>query len=332
MPADDSIEKEVESPKIETERFPKEILKQREQNQRGTNKDTLKMPEKDSSLTETNDSVKAIQDSLEFKAKDDRVFNAYYEIAEIFIYNLNQQDSAEHYLQILLAKFPDSDRQAKLLYTLGNFYKNNSKQAEADLTFSKIISNYPNTIYANESKKVLGIKTEETEFTKSPADQFLKQALDLLDENKFTEAVAVLNDFIFKYPNDTLIAKALYGVGWIYENKLNNKDSSVFYYKLLKEKFPESQYTININPKLEYIASLEVNDTTGIVKGNLDSANTKIKNDSIGETPNKSILNLKKDDDTGIIKPDTTNPGEENKLTQEEIDKLLKETETGDEK
>ncbi len=108
--------------------------------------------------------------------------------------------------------------------------------------------------------------------------------------------------------------------------------SLCFYYKLLKEKFPESQYTININPKLEYIASLEVNDTTGIVKGNLDSANTKIKNDSIGETPNKSILNLKKEDDTGIIKPDTTNPGEENKLTQEEIDKLLRETETGDEK
>ncbi|MEP7147119.1 MAG: tetratricopeptide repeat protein [bacterium] len=331
--AGDSTEGELKKPKIEPERLPKEILKQKGQNRKGFDKDSLKAIENDSLVHEPNDSLKMVQDSLESKAKDDKVFNAYYEIAEIFIYNLNQQDSAEHYLKILLAKFSESDRQAKLLYTLGNFYKNNGKKAGADETFKKIISNYPNTVYANESKKILGIKTSETEFTKSPADQFLKQALDLLNENKYTEAIVVLQDFIDKYPEDTLVAKALYGVGWIYENKLINKDSTIYFYKKLKEKFPESHYTVSIDPKLEYFASLEVKDSIAVKEKKEigDSTNSEIKGQQIGEKPNESVINLNKNENKESV-TDSLNTNQENKLTQEEIDKLLRETESGDKK
>ncbi|MEO8666440.1 MAG: tetratricopeptide repeat protein [Ignavibacteria bacterium] len=332
--ARDSVEKTEEEQKIPEagpEPPPKELMKQKEQKRNNTGNDTMKVIEGDSSITEMNDSVKGVRDSIETKAKDDKTFNAYYEIAEIFIYNLNQQDSAEHYLKILLDKFSDSDRQSKLLYTLGNFYKNNDRKTEADETFSKIISNYPNTIYANESKKILGIRTTETEFTKSPADQFLRQALDLMNENKSAEAIVVLQDFISKYPEDTLVAKALFGIGWIYENKLVNKDSSVFYYKKLQELFPQSQYTVNVTPKLEYIASLEVKDSTGVIKENPDSTNVEGEIGLDPEKQNESVINTKKDENPEEVKEevkiDTTGTGEENKLSQEEIDKLLKETE-----
>lgn len=302
------------------------------ENKNSENKESAE--KKDSSInvsTFNSDSAKAAADSIAAKEKEDKIFNSYYEIAEIFVYNLSKSDSAEFYLNKLLNKFPNPDKQAKVLYTLGNIYKNNKNSEKADDTFKKIISEYPNSVYAFESKKILGLISNASDIAQSPVDETYAKALNLYKEGNYNEAVSILHEVENKYPNDSVVARALYGLGFIYENNLVNKDSSLFYYKKLKSKFPESLYAQKVTPMLDYFASLEVKDSSVI-----SDSTTIISNDSTQNIQNgkdsvntvKSEVKQKEENTEEVVVPQPNNVGTENNLSPEEIERLLKETES----
>ncbi len=317
-------------------RHPRNPLRNTEKKQ-----DSTKDKHKDTLEVKVNDSLKVQTDSINAKTKSEKIFNAYYELAELFMYNLDQKDSAEFYLKRLLEKYPDSERQAKLLYTLGNFYKNGNKTSDAEQTFRKIISNYPNSVYAFESKKILGIKSSEVDITLNPVDAIIKEALAFFNDKKYPEAVMKLKEIESEYPDDSLLGKSFYTIGWIYENKIINKDSSLYYYKKLKEKFPHSEYSQKVTPMLDYLASLEIKNSTDSTNENFvrnDSSkvnsspidSTKVKNSDIPPVSDQKEHEAKIGKDSlDEKKVDTTNVSDQNKLSQEEINKLLKEPDPG---
>ncbi|HMS34636.1 MAG TPA: tetratricopeptide repeat protein [Ignavibacteria bacterium] len=329
---DDSLKQQLDNPEDNPnnlptgnnpagpDRNPSNIKKGEEPKVMDEKKDTLD--------TRAADSIKAAEELTLIKNKEDKVFNAYYQLAELFMYSMPQNDSAEHYLKLLLTKFPESDKQMKILYTLGYFYKNTNRQTEADETFEKIISTYPNSIYASESRKILGIKSSDEKVIEKPIDEIFTIAFNFLVKNKYQEAIDELKLIEEKYPEDTLIAKSLYGIGWIYENKLVNKDSSLLYYNKLTGKYPESEYAQKVLPMLEYIASVEpkekqVLDSTGVNPAVSDSTKNELKEAPTGE----ESVDTKKEENPEEVKADTTNVTGETKLSQEEINKLLKESE-----
>lgn len=293
--------------------------------------DTMKTGENQNTVdTRVSDSLKAAEDLSQQKAKEDMVFNAYYQLAELFMYSIVQNDSAEYYLKLLLTKFPESEKQTKILYTLGYFYKNTDRKTEADETFQKIIETYPNTIYAGEARKILGIKSTGDKVIQNPVDEIFTTAVNLFTRSKFAEAIAELKLVEEKYPSDTLVAKSLYSIGWLYENKLVNKDSSLLYYNRLKSQFPESEYALKVAPMLEYIASVEKKETTDSSKINTAVSDTTggVVNDTVKNADNgEEVVIEKKEENPEEVKVDTTNVTGETKLSQEEIDKLLKESE-----
>jgi len=296
--------------------------------QKNNNKENDTTENKGNEVTSSvnNDSLNALADSIKQKQKEIRTFSAYYELAEIFIYSLGRADSAEKYLNILLSEFNAPEYKSKVLYTLANFYKNNGRKSEADETFGRIISDYPNTVYAFASKNVLGINANESEITQKPADEIFLRAFNFYNEKKYTDAINALNEIEVKFPNDSVVAKSLYGIGFVYENGFLNKDSSVAYYSKLAQKYPLSVYTEKIIPKLEYIKSLEVKDSvsTDSVKTIVsDSTNTGIENIKNEEIKEGDV----KDENQEQALPDSTNSGNEKNLTPEEIEKLLKENE-----
>lgn len=286
----------------------------------------IKNEKNDTVNTRVSDSLKAAVELTQLRSKEDKVFNAYYQLAELFMYSIVQNDSAEYYLKLLLTKFPESEKQMKILYTLGYFYKNTGRVSEADATFEKIISTYPNSIYASESRKILGLKSSEDKIIENPTDEIFTLAFNLLNKNKFAEAIEQLKLIEEKYPDDSLVAKSLYGIGWMYENKLVNKDSSLFYYNKLKNKYPNSEYALKVAPMLEYIASVEKKEPTDTTSQNSvvsDSVNTEVK-----AAPNsEESVDQKNEEKPEEIKPDSTTVTGETKLSQEEINKLLKESE-----
>lgn len=238
------------------------------------------------------DSISSINAITEQAEKENKIYNSYYELAELFMYDMNMPDSVEFYLNMLLDKYPDPSKKAKTMFMLGNFYKSTGNEERAVATFTAILSEFPNTVYARESRTLLN---KDVEIEEQADDDLITRALIKFNSENYDEAVQLLKEFSDKNPADSLSAKALYGIGWIYQNNLYNKDSAVAYYKLLKMRFPESAYYASIAPTLDYFVSLEVNDSDSTAAGTqLSDSLAAIQQGEDGVTgPGKTEVNLR---------------------------------------
>ncbi|MBS1516639.1 MAG: tetratricopeptide repeat protein [Bacteroidetes bacterium] len=277
-----------------------------------------------------NDSLRKVQEEIEFKQKEDKIFNGYYELAELFSYKLNRNDSAEFYLNLLLEKFPEPEKQAKVLYTLGNFYKTDKKNTEADKSFGKLIAEYPNSIYSLEAKKILGIKISEEDINRDTTETKFKDALEFFSNKNYTDAIQVLQIIRNNAVHDSLRAKAIYTIGYIYENGQVNKDSSIYYYELLRSIYPQSVYAVQVSPMLDYIASLEdqqSKDSLQTVKDSTNSGTPKTEGDDLKKGEEINPDNEKKESDNNEVKPDESGDRDNLKLSPEDLEKMLKDSE-----
>ena len=262
------------------------------------------------------DSLNALKKIQEDQDKVNKIYDSYYELAELFMYDMNLPDSAEHYLKLLIDKYPDPTKKAKAMFMLGTFYKSGGKDELATETFADIIANFPSTVYARESNAILNRNPIVKSDSSNQSEDLLTKALLALNSERYPDAVNLLRQYSDLNPSDTLSAKAIYGIGWIYQNRLLNKDSALAYYNLLKLRFPESPYYANIAATLDYYTSLEPkdNDSTGVTKTIADSLSAD------GEEISKEEKSAENPEQKSV-KVNPTAPG--NKLTQDELEFLL---------
>ncbi len=257
------------------------------------------------------DSLSAVNKVKDETDKENKIFDSYYELAELFMYDMNMPDSAVHYLKLLIEKYPEPGKKGKAMFMLGSLYKTNGDEESATQTFADIISEFPTTVYAREARAILNRSSVVSNDSTMQNEDLLTKALLALNNERFSEAVNLLRDYSTTYPDDTLSAKALYGIGWIYQNRLLNKDSALAYYNTLKLRYPESPYYANIAPTLEYYTSLEPkeSDSTGVNSVVNDSLNVN-KTESGEENPPQENTEVK-----------VASPGV--KLSQQELEFLL---------
>jgi TolA-binding protein len=261
--------------------------------------DSLKIPETNNPIDTT---VRNVADEKTKK------FNAYYELAEIFIFDIQNNDSAAYYLNILIKDFSDSPLKPKAVYTLATVYKNAGRDAEGNDLLNGLISEYPNSVFANESRKILGIK--EVEIEKDAAEESYNLAAKSFNDRNYFDAVAKFQDVLTKYPSSAYVDNTLYSLGWIYENIYFNKDSTMLYYNRIIKDYANSDFANDVKPRIDYYNSFG--------KDNTLTDTSRIPVDSI-----KTVF-----DSTNVVNtklPDGSNkPGDEPKLTPEEIEQLLK--------
>ncbi len=244
----------------------------------------------------------------------DKRYNAYYELAELFLYDLKQVDSAEYYLNTIIERYNEPERNSKAMYALATIYLNNNESGKANELFQKIIQTYPNTVFANESRKSLGFKTQEVE--EETVKELYKAAEKSFLDGRNDEALMLLTDLNSKYPESAISPKILYTKGWIYENNLKNRDSAIVMYRLLKQKYPSSEFTLVVNPKLDQIPVNKIqSDST--MKLPLDTAIKNLK------TQVQSDTSVVVTDSLGNVINRTSNPPEETKplIKEEQKDK-----------
>jgi len=68
-----------------------------------------------------------------------------------------------------------------------------------------------------------------------------------------TQFLRVFNE----YPESNYAPRSLYSLGWLYETDLKNYDSSLYYYQLLMEKYPKSQYSKDVRLPVNYLLALQ---------------------------------------------------------------------------
>lgn len=96
--------------------------------------------------------IKAYTDALpttpELLAKSDqKIIDAYYDIANFYLQELNDQEEAEEVYQILLARYPANNHLSATYYSLFLISKNKD-EAKAEKYKNKILKDYPNSVYA----------------------------------------------------------------------------------------------------------------------------------------------------------------------------------------
>ncbi len=269
--------------------------------------------------------------------KEKQVSAAKFELAELFLYDLNHTDSCEFYLKEALNESIDNDFSAKVLFALSALYRKLDDNAKSDEILNMIVKDYPRSTVANSSRKLLNMSIVD-EFTGDQGDSIYSSA-----ENKFInrDYNSALNDFkllISNYPASIHIDKAYFGAGWIYENVIYNNDSAYLYYSSLVKGIPNSEAAAMVMQKVEEYETFNktnIKDTTGINNNTPENINDEIKNESNPEIKNEGINkegnNNDGDMDPLILKkvqeqntPELNNP--ENKNTEEApIEQLPKE-------
>ncbi len=171
-----------------------------------------------------------------------------FELATLFLLDLSLPDSAEFWFDIVLRSIFIDMFAPSAFYALSEINRTKGNSVKADSFFNMIIKNYPETKYAHQVRKIMGIDyTVEI----PEMEKMYSNAINLSDQKKYKESFSVLNQI---YEKDTLsdyAPQALYTIGWLYENNVFNTDSAKFYYKRLIDKYPSSMYSNNIIGKIK---------------------------------------------------------------------------------
>ena len=176
-----------------------------------------------------------------------------YDLGNLYFSDLLVPDSAYFYYQDIITNYSDTKYYPKALYALGSYYLTLDNKEKADSLFKFVYDNHSSDPIAKIAAIRLGIDLKEQ--NTDPALEEYKSAEILLDEGKYKAAIEKLDSVYNKFPNSQYSPKALYSIGWIYENKLSDYDAAVSYYDTLKAKFPNTEYVRDINFKLAFYHS-----------------------------------------------------------------------------
>ncbi|HOV93084.1 MAG TPA: tetratricopeptide repeat protein [Candidatus Kapabacteria bacterium] len=168
--------------------------------------------------------------------------------------HLNNLDSVDYYYKLASEISPPSrPESARFLYAYAAFLEDRDLK-KSDSLMEIIVHNYPLTEYGKESRQKLGY-TEA--FVIDSVKELYESGVELATHNENYYALSQFNKLLEKYPNSKYEPRALYAMGWIYENNLKNYDSAMIYYNLLVSRYPQSEYAANVKMSVEYYAAVK---------------------------------------------------------------------------
>lgn len=269
------------------------------------------------SIQDTDTLITEYVDSTAIREKE--ISEAKFELAELFLYDLNRLDSSEIYLIDALGSSNDYDFTAKVLFALADLYRKDNRDEKSNETLRRIINEFPLSEMANSSRRLLNLSvTEET--IGDRADSVYNSAETSFISGDYSASLVKFKELIAAFPDSKHLDKAMYACGWIYENILMKSDSAYYYYSSLLQALPNTEAAAMVMQKVEQYESFNkspvdtsasVIDTSKVKKESEVPVNKdtelKIKDgseqiDSEGNTIQKSTEeNMKKEDE--IIPP-----------------------------
>jgi len=162
-------------------------------------------------------------------------------LAEIYLTQMNQPDSALVEYLLLVDRYPDSEYAPRSLYAAAWIFlhlKNDTSQAQK--LYQKISEEYPFSDQAKPASQVFGSFPDTLEY---PENLYLESERLLFEMGWVDSAVSLLGEIPQRYPESVYAAKSRYALAWMIENYKSPGDSSaVFAYQELIERYPQSQY------------------------------------------------------------------------------------------
>lgn len=163
-----------------------------------------------------------------------------FDLAELYLFNLGEPDSALSIYQRVLSLTDTTDLAPKVHYAIGLIYADSLKnETAAREHFQQLLDQHPNTPYAAEVRTRLNQKHADDDLAKT---QFL-QAENLIAEGTSTrDILPIYRQIADEYPNSLFAPKALFALAWTYENDLDEREQAKTIYEQVQERYPLTQY------------------------------------------------------------------------------------------
>lgn len=163
---------------------------------------------------------------------------------------LGNQDSVNYYYSLACKYAPIKDEQtAKYLYVY-SLYLENTNLKKSDSLLEVVVQKFPFTEYGKSSMTKLG-------YTKAyiidTVQELFDSGTELMLNKEYQYSINQFTTLLQKFPNNKLEPRTLYSVGWLYERKLKNYDSALYYYKQLISKYPTSVYAQDVKNSVDYL-------------------------------------------------------------------------------
>ena len=171
----------------------------------------------------------------------------HYQLARIHD-QLNNQDSALYYYTIAAksAKASDTNR-AQYLFSYQQMIRKNEPEI-ADSILEILAYDYGKTEYGQEARIQMGFT--EAVFVDTLAELY-SSGIRFRNISNYVLAARQFNRIAEEYRDSPLAPKALYSLGWMFENTLMQPDSALYYYRLLVERYPQSEYAKDVRAGVE---------------------------------------------------------------------------------
>ncbi len=163
-----------------------------------------------------------------------------FDLAELYLFNLGEPDSALSIYQRVLSLTDTTDLAPKVHYAIGLIYADSLKnETAAREHFQQLLDQHPNTPYAVEARTRLNQKRADDDLAKT---RFL-QAENLIAEGTSTrDILPIYRQIVDEYPNSLFAPKALFALAWTYENDLDEREQAKTIYEQVQERYPLTQY------------------------------------------------------------------------------------------
>ena len=179
------------------------------------------------------------------------IVRSHFELAGIFFLELERQDSALFWYQRVIDEGGQTEYVPRAIFTLAEIFKTTGAngKVESDSLYSEVISRFPESPYAQESRRILGMPLLVAR--KDSAEALFLHAETYFDGPDADSALPILYRIVQENRSSPYCPKALYTIGWLYENKLEKEDSASAVYRRLIKVYPSSQFALAVEPKVQ---------------------------------------------------------------------------------
>ncbi len=186
---------------------------------------------------------------LTFDSLDVLRSKEYYELATLFLLDMNLYDSAQLYYEKVIHDFPTSAFVPRSLYTLAEVFRSENDTCVTDSLYRIIHTDFKKSEYGKHLNKYFG-EVEDTVKRVDSAEVKYSAINIFIDSTNALKTIEQLEALANEYPKSPYAMKAQYAIGWLYENVLMNFDSAASVYKKLMESYPSSEYAMDAKPRV----------------------------------------------------------------------------------
>jgi TolA-binding protein len=181
-----------------------------------------------------------------------RLASAINELATLFYVEFALPDSAVAWYDTLLSRYPRTANTPRAWYAIAQVvYAQDSVNGRraADSLYRLIVEHYPNTDFAVEARRLLGLPP--VAHIVDPGEREYHRAEQTLLAGNFQVALDSMVEIVRGHPTSPFASRAEYAAGWLYEEKLSQPDSALATYQRLMKAYPSSEYAALVRPKVE---------------------------------------------------------------------------------